>query len=57
MQLLEFETLQLLFRVNAADYGIRGLSFSSVNLRFLDARETQCNVWEPGGAPLGQVPE
>jgi len=57
VQLLEFETLQLLFRVNAADYGIRGLSFSSVNLRFLDARGTQCNVWEPGGAPLGQVPE
>ena len=57
MQLLEFETLQLLFRVNAADYGIRGLSFSSVNLRFLDARGTQCNVWERGGAPLGQVPE
>jgi hypothetical protein len=47
VQLLEFDTLQLIYRVNAADYGIRGLSFSVDNLRFLDVRGTQCNVWEP----------
>jgi hypothetical protein len=47
VQLLEFETLQLLFRVNAVDYGVRCLSFSSDNLRFFDVRGTQCNVWEP----------
>ncbi|KAH4029376.1 hypothetical protein HBI55_120990 [Parastagonospora nodorum] len=47
VQLLEFDTLQLLYRVNAADYGIRGLAFSPDNLRFLDVRGTQCNVWEP----------
>ena len=47
VQLLEFETLQLLFRVNAADYGIRCLAFTSDNSRFLDVRGTRCNVWEP----------
>ncbi|RKK89759.1 hypothetical protein BFJ68_g16634 [Fusarium oxysporum] len=47
VQLMEFDTLQLLYRVNAADYGIRDLSFSADNLRFLDVRGTQCNVWEP----------
>lgn len=47
VQLLDFETLQLLFRVHAVDYGIRDLSFSSDSLRLLDARGTQCNVWEP----------
>ena len=47
VQLLDFETLQLLFRVNAVDYGIRDLCFSSDNLRLIDARGTQCNVWEP----------
>jgi WD40 repeat protein len=47
VQLLEFETFQLLFRVNAADYGIRSLAFSSDNSRLLDVRGTQCNVWEP----------
>lgn len=47
VQLLEFETLQLLYRVNAADYGIRYLAFSADNLRLLDVRGSQCNVWEP----------
>ena len=47
VQLLEFDTLQLRYRVNAADYSIRDLSFSTDNLRFLDVRGTQCNVWEP----------
>jgi WD40 repeat protein len=47
VQLLEFETLQLLFKVNAVDYGVRCLAFSSDNTRFFDVRGTQCNVWEP----------
>ncbi|RFU24407.1 hypothetical protein B7463_g11933, partial [Scytalidium lignicola] len=47
VQLLEFDTLQLLYRVNATDRGIRGLSFSTDNTRFLDVRGTQCNIWEP----------
>ena len=55
-QLLDFETLQLLFRVNAVDYGIRDMSFSSDSSRLIDARGTQCNVWEPAlslGRPRG----
>ena len=47
VQLMEFETLELLYQVNAVDYGIRSLAFSADNLRFLDARDTRCNVWEP----------
>ncbi|KAF2649450.1 hypothetical protein K491DRAFT_550850, partial [Lophiostoma macrostomum CBS 122681] len=47
VQLLEFDTLQLLYRVNADDHGIRALAFSADNLRFLDVRGSQCNVWEP----------
>ncbi|KAL8646538.1 MAG: hypothetical protein Q9226_006814 [Calogaya cf. arnoldii] len=57
VQLLEFDTLQLLYRVNAADYGIRGLSFSTDNLRFLDVRGTQCNVWEPAVLGLAKQDE
>lgn len=51
VQLLEFETLQLLYRINAIDYGIRSLTFNSDGTRFLDVRGTQCNVWEPALAP------
>lgn len=47
VQLMEFETLQLLYRINANDYSIRCVAFSADNLRFFDARGTQCNVWEP----------
>ncbi len=47
VQLLEFDTLTLLYRINAFDYGVRSLSFSSDGLRFLDVRGQHCNVWEP----------
>ena len=47
VQLMEFDTLQLLYQVNATSYGIRDLSFSTDNMRFLGVRGTQCNVWEP----------
>ncbi|KAL8881602.1 MAG: hypothetical protein Q9198_001222 [Flavoplaca austrocitrina] len=47
VQLLSFETLQLLYRINTSDYSIRCIAFSADNLRFLDVRGTQCNVWEP----------
>lgn len=47
VQLWEFDTLKLLYQVNAADYSIRGIAFSADNLRFVDVRGTQCNVWEP----------
>lgn len=47
VQLFEFETLQLLYRVNSFDYGVRNLAFSKDSLRFLDVRGKQCNIWEP----------
>jgi hypothetical protein len=47
VQLFEFETLELLYRINAFDYGVRSLVFSSDGLRFLDVRGAHCNVWEP----------
>ncbi|KAF2641528.1 WD40 repeat-like protein [Massarina eburnea CBS 473.64] len=40
VQLLEFDTLQLLYRMNAAEYGIRDLCFSTDNLRFMDVQGT-----------------
>jgi WD40 repeat protein len=47
IQLFEFETLKLIYRINSWDYGIRSLAFSHDNLRFIDIRGSQCNVWEP----------
>jgi hypothetical protein len=47
VQLFEFETLDLLYRINAFDYGVRCLAFSSDGLRFLDVRGQHCNIWEP----------
>jgi len=42
-----FETLKLFYQINSYQQNIRALSFNSNNLRFLDIRGNQCNVWEP----------
>ena len=47
IQLYEFETLRLLYRIQADDYAIRAITFSSDSLRFVDVRGPQCSVWEP----------
>ena len=47
VQLFEFDTLELMYRINAFDYGVRSLAFSTNGLRFLDVRGQHCNVWEP----------
>ncbi|KAL1868420.1 hypothetical protein VTK73DRAFT_3714 [Phialemonium thermophilum] len=47
VQLLEFETLRLLFRVQVTDSHIQSLAFSADDSRLLDVRGTQCDVWEP----------
>ncbi len=47
VQLLEFDTLQIMHQVSANIGIIKGLSFSADNMRFLDVRRMQCNVWEP----------
>ena len=52
MQIFEFagaegEKLLLIYRINAYEDGIRGIAFSSDNLRFADIRGSQCRIWEP----------
>ncbi|KAK3176965.1 hypothetical protein OEA41_008291 [Lepraria neglecta] len=47
IQLFEFETLRLMYRIRADEYQIKGLAFSHDGLRFCDVRGPQCNVWEP----------
>lgn len=47
VQVYEFDTLRLLYRVKASDSYIKQLVWSTDRLRFADIRESQCNVWEP----------
>ena len=47
IQLFNFETLRLMYRVSMYDYDIRTIAWASDNLRFFDIRSNQCNVWEP----------
>lgn len=43
----DFETLELLHRIQSDDGEIIGLCYADSNLRFLDIRRNVCNVWEP----------
>ncbi|KAH0556465.1 hypothetical protein GP486_005630 [Trichoglossum hirsutum] len=47
IQIFEFDTLKLLYRIRSHSCNIRQLVFSGDGLRFLDIRGSQCNVWEP----------
>jgi WD40 repeat protein len=47
IQVYDFETLRVLYRINSWGYGIKSLAFSSDSLQFVDIRGSQCNVWEP----------
>ncbi|TVY68623.1 Vegetative incompatibility protein HET-E-1, partial [Lachnellula suecica] len=47
IQLFEFETLKLLYRIYSEDYGIRELVFSGDGQHLLDIRGSQCRVWDP----------
>jgi WD40 repeat protein len=47
MQLYSFETLQLLYCITPSGDSVTALTFTSDNLRFLDLRGSQANVWEP----------
>ncbi|KAF8428595.1 WD40-repeat-containing domain protein [Tirmania nivea] len=47
VQLFDFETMKLLYRINGYDYSVRAIAFSSDSLRFLDVRNKMCNVWKP----------
>lgn len=47
LHIYEFDTLKLLYRVQADNTYIRHISFSHDSLRLVDIRGSQCHVWEP----------
>ena len=47
IQIYEFDTLRLLYRVRSFDLFIKQLIFSRDGLRFSDIRGSHCNTWEP----------
>ncbi|PMD37923.1 WD40 repeat-like protein, partial [Hyaloscypha variabilis F] len=47
IQIYDFETLKLLYRIVAADQSLRSMSFSTDGMRLLDVRGTHSNIWEP----------
>lgn len=47
IQLFNFETMRLLYRINSVEPGIQGLAFSGDGLRLLDIRGSRCRVWDP----------
>ena len=47
IQLFEFETLKIIYRLKSDNVGISKMVFSSDSLRFIDIRGRQCNVWGP----------
>lgn len=42
----DFETLQVLYKINSYELGIRQFAFSNDGLRFFDVRGSHCNIWE-----------
>jgi WD40 repeat protein/pimeloyl-ACP methyl ester carboxylesterase len=47
LHIYEFDTLKLLYRVQADNFYIKQISFSQDSLRLVDIRGSQCHVWEP----------
>jgi WD40 repeat protein len=47
LQLFDFETLQLMYRITAYDHDISAIAFNSNSLRCFDIQGDRCNVWEP----------
>jgi WD40 repeat protein len=47
LQLFDFETLQLMYRITAYDHDIGAIAFTSNSLRYFDIQGDRCNVWEP----------
>ncbi|KAG8529168.1 uncharacterized protein KY384_005803 [Bacidia gigantensis] len=47
IKIFEFETLRLLYQIDSYQQDIRALAFNSNNLRILDIRGNQFNIWEP----------
>ncbi|TVY40204.1 Vegetative incompatibility protein [Lachnellula occidentalis] len=55
IQVYEFDTLRLLYRVKSSNFYIKQLTFSPDGLHFTDIRGSQCNVWEPAVLLRGLV--
>ena len=47
IQILEFDTLKLLYRINLDGSGCQGLVFSQNGSRLLDLSGSKCRVWDP----------
>ena len=47
IQLFDFETLRLLYRINSDEYCIRELAFTGDSHHLLDIRGSECRVWDP----------
>jgi WD40 repeat protein len=47
IQLYDFESLRLLYRIKSDDFTIKSLKFSRDSCRILDIRASQCQVWDP----------
>lgn len=47
VDIFEFDTLRLLYRVKSSEFFIKQIAFSRDSLHFADIRGSQCNIWEP----------
>ena len=47
IQLFDFETLRLLYRIKSEEYCIKELAFTRDSHRLLDIRGSECRVWDP----------
>lgn len=47
IQIYEFDSLDLLYRVSASNFFIKQLAYSTDNLHLADIRGSLCNIWEP----------
>lgn len=47
IQLFDFETLKLIYRIRSEEHSIKSLAFSGDNCRLLDIRVSECRVWDP----------
>jgi WD40 repeat protein len=47
IQLFEFDSLKLLYRIQSEEFGIKSLVFSADSHRLMDIRGPHCRVWDP----------
>lgn len=47
IQLFDFESLKILYRIKSEDNGIKSLAFSGDSHHLLDLRGSHCRVWDP----------